>query len=84
MRRRIELLAGISLVIATGAAAMLLRPAAVLRDNKTDPDASVEVTLYDQNPQHLWNRLHSAFFVRTTLDGRHATGVEGHAGYSSL
>lgn len=28
------------------------------------------VTLYDPNPDHLWNRLHAAFWVRTGPDGR--------------
>jgi hypothetical protein len=28
------------------------------------------VTLYDADPAHLWNRLHSALFVRTAVDGR--------------
>jgi len=70
MRRRVELLTAISLMIAIGAAAMLLGDTVVLRNSETATDASVEVKIYDQNPQHLWNRLHSALFVRTRSDGR--------------
>jgi hypothetical protein len=29
-----------------------------------------QVTVYDTVPAHLWNRLHSALFVRTAVDGR--------------
>jgi hypothetical protein len=29
-----------------------------------------QVTIYDADPAHLWNRLHSALFVRTTVGGR--------------
>ena len=38
--------------------------------NDDEPDANIDVTLYDRNPKHLWNRLHSALFVRTAKDGR--------------
>ncbi len=29
-----------------------------------------QVTIYDADPAHLWNRLHSALFVRTAVDGK--------------
>jgi hypothetical protein len=29
-----------------------------------------QVTIYDADPAHLWNRLHSALFVRIAVDGR--------------
>jgi hypothetical protein len=29
-----------------------------------------QVTIYDSDPAHLWNRLHSALFVRTTSTGK--------------
>ena len=31
---------------------------------------ATQVTLYDANPAHLWNRLHSALFIRTTPEGK--------------
>src|SRR4051794_29276803 len=31
--------------------------------------ASVPVTIYDPDPEHLWNRLHKALWVRTGPDG---------------
>jgi hypothetical protein len=34
------------------------------------PAASVPVTIYDPDPQHLWNRLHRALWVRTGPDGK--------------
>src|SRR5262249_36332049 len=35
----------------------------------TDPKA-VSVKLYDDDPAHLWNRLHAALFVRIGGDGK--------------
>jgi hypothetical protein len=32
--------------------------------------ASVPVTIYDPDPQHLWNRLHRALWVRAGPDGK--------------
>jgi hypothetical protein len=34
------------------------------------PDIPVKVTIYDQDPQHLWNRLHRALWVRVGSDGK--------------
>ena len=31
--------------------------------------APEKMDLYDPDPQHLWNRLHEALFIRTDLDG---------------
>jgi hypothetical protein len=31
------------------------------------PESETGVTLYDSNPNHLWNRLHSAIFVRPDI-----------------
>ncbi len=33
------------------------------------PAPAVETTIYDPDPQHLWNRLHQALWVRTGPDG---------------
>ena len=40
---------------------------------KTQPDSAVnvpKVTVYDADPQHLWNRLYAALYVRTSADGK--------------
>ena len=34
------------------------------------PAVPVPVTIYDPDPQHLWNRLHRALWVRTGPDGK--------------
>jgi hypothetical protein len=34
------------------------------------PTAPVKVTIYDPDPQHLWNRLHRALWVRIGPDGK--------------
>lgn len=47
------------------------RPSAALP--LTSPDRTVAVeswTLYDANPNHLWNRLYRALYQRTTKDGK--------------
>jgi hypothetical protein len=36
-------------------------------DSKPQPDS--KRALYDSNPDHLWNRLHEALFVREGPDG---------------
>ena len=36
----------------------------------SSPDVPVQVTIYDPDPQHLWNRLHRALWVRTGPDGK--------------
>src|SRR5271165_1249151 len=33
-----------------------------------------DVTIYDPNPEHLWNRLHCALWVRTGPDGKEYGG----------
>jgi hypothetical protein len=33
------------------------------------PSVSTPQAIYDSNPDHLWNRLHRAFYVRTTRNG---------------
>jgi len=33
------------------------------------PSGSMPHAIYDSNPDHLWNRLHRAFYVRTTRNG---------------
>jgi hypothetical protein len=35
---------------------------------------SPTVRLYHDNPNHLWNRLHAALFVRVAADGREYGG----------
>src|SRR5688572_32017100 len=53
------LLAGVCLIVAIDMA-----PA---DSSKKDIPAS---TVYDKDPQHLWNRIHAAMFVRTGPDGK--------------
>jgi hypothetical protein len=54
-----------SWAVADGAA----RQAAPNRRNDALPGAS-QVTIYDADSRHLWNRLYAALFVRTTDDGQ--------------
>jgi hypothetical protein len=37
---------------------------------KSELASTSDVTIYDSNPGHLWNRLHRALYVRTAADGR--------------
>jgi hypothetical protein len=39
-------------------------------DVKPEPARPSGVTIYDADPQHLWNRLHHALYVRTDADGQ--------------
>jgi hypothetical protein len=41
-------------------------------DAKAEPARASGVTIYDADPQHLWNRLHHALHVRTDAEGREA------------
>jgi hypothetical protein len=60
------LFAGLSLVLLG-----LLRAALVCPTGTAAPPADpVKVTVYDPNPQHLWNRLHRALWVRSGPDGK--------------
>ena len=34
----------------------------------------VETAIYDNDPQHIWNRIHHQFFVRTTDAGKEIGG----------
>jgi hypothetical protein len=40
------------------------------REAETPVPHQAAVTLYDRQPDHLWNRLHQALFVRTTPKGK--------------
>jgi hypothetical protein len=44
------------------------RPARTVRA-ADPPRDSLRVTVYDANPEHLWNRLHEALYVRTDGEG---------------
>src|SRR5712692_5507006 len=39
-------------------------------------DSPAKATVYDPNPEHLWNRLHAALHGRTTSDGK-TYGLDG-------
>ncbi len=39
-------------------------------NTKSELVSTSGVTIYDTDPQHLWNRLHRALYVRTTPDGQ--------------
>ena len=41
---------------------------AIARLGSAPPSDGVRV--YDDNPSHLWNRLHASLFVRAAADGR--------------
>jgi hypothetical protein len=43
---------------------------APLRSAQPQDGASASPTLYDVDPEHLWNRLHAALFVRVGPDGQ--------------
>jgi hypothetical protein len=46
-------------------------PALVADPAKPEPPAKPPKSeIYDQNPQHLWNRLYAALYIRTTQDGQ--------------
>ena len=49
--------------------ALLIAVAILCAMNACSGEAREEVTLYDSNPKHLWNRLHEALFIRTAPDG---------------
>jgi hypothetical protein len=36
----------------------------------TSPSSTFKVDVYDADPEHLWNRLYAAIYVRTTDDGQ--------------
>jgi hypothetical protein len=65
-------------VLTSGAAALLIlsggtAPQSTLEAGSPRADAKAEarpVTIYDADPAHLWNRLHSALFVRTAGGGQ--------------
>ena len=57
-------------VVLLGALAALLPNASPPRGEAADPPAPAAVTIYDPRPDHPWNRLHRALFVRTTRDGK--------------
>lgn len=56
----------ITLPVLVGALAHVWRG----EDAKAEPVPVIGVSIYDADPQHLWNRLHHALHVRTDTDGR--------------
>jgi hypothetical protein len=65
-------------VLTGGAAALLVLHCGTGPQSTLDADPprarakseAKQVTIYDADPAHLWNRLHSALFVRTASDGK--------------
>jgi hypothetical protein len=63
LMRQIALLAIVLLLVPIATILTFIR-------NVEDHEAhSIAVTLYDPNPQHLWNRLYAALFVREDQRG---------------
>lgn len=50
---------------------LVLRPDSVESVRAAEPDQTKpEAAVYDADPQHLWNRLYDALYVRVTEDGQ--------------
>src|SRR5262245_59546057 len=58
-------LSAISLAAGAAAVCLLVSPGSAESPRETAPEQAV----YDRDPQHLWNRLHEALFVRVGSDG---------------
>lgn len=56
-------------LITLGLSLLALNPQALAADTALSP-ATGDVKIYDPDPQHLWNRLHRALWVRLGPDGK--------------
>jgi len=45
------------------------RAAGADQTTPASPSNPFKVAIYDADPEHLWNRLYAALYVRTTEDG---------------
>jgi hypothetical protein len=63
-----SVLSGLSLGPSAGISARNFEAGA--KDSDTRAGAAFQVTIYDSDPQHLWNRLHRALWVRAGPDGK--------------